>query len=99
MRATGREAYAATQAGDRVDSTSQQSAAVAGGRRLRFNPLQPDVLANPYPSYARMRAEAPVLFDRRFGWLIFRYDDVAAALKDPRLSARRPAPGDPIPRT
>jgi cytochrome P450 len=46
-----------------------------------------------------MRAEAPVLFDRRFGWLIFRYDDVAAALKDPRLSARRPAPSDPIPRT
>jgi pimeloyl-[acyl-carrier protein] synthase len=72
---------------------------VAARRRPRFNPLQPDVLADPYPSYARMRAEAPVLFDRRFGWLIFRYDDVAAALKDPRLSARRPAPDDPIPRT
>jgi cytochrome P450 len=72
---------------------------VAARRRPRFNPLHPEVLANPYPSYARMRAEAPVLFDRRFGWLIFRYDDVAAALKDPRLSARRPAPSDPIPRT
>jgi cytochrome P450 len=46
-----------------------------------------------------MRDEAAVLFDRRFGWLIFRYDDVAAALKDPRQSARRPAPGDPIQRT
>ena len=39
------------------------------------------------------------MFDRRFGWLVFRYDDVAAALKDPRLSARRPAPDDPIPRS
>jgi hypothetical protein len=67
-----------------------------GGRR--FHPLRPDVLADPYAVYTRMREEAPVLWDRRFGWLIFPYDDVAAALKDPRLSARRPAPEDPIPR-
>jgi len=67
-----------------------------GGRR--FHPLRPDVLADPYAVYKRLREEAPVLWDRRFGWLIFPYDDVAAALKDPRLSARRPAPEDPIPR-
>lgn len=45
--------------------------------------------ANPFPYYARMRAEAPVLrVDAgRFGpaWLITRYDDVAAALVDDRL--------------
>ncbi|WP_437507943.1 cytochrome P450 family protein [Sorangium sp. So ce1099] len=45
--------------------------------------------ANPYPLYARLRAEAPVvrvvLSDRKPAWLVTRYADVASALKDPRL--------------
>jgi cytochrome P450 PksS len=45
--------------------------------------------ANPFPTYARLRAEAPVLRviagDRKPAWLVSRYGDVAAALKDPRL--------------
>jgi cytochrome P450 len=45
--------------------------------------------ADPYPFYARLRAEAPVyrvvLPDKRPAWLLTRYDDVAAALKDERL--------------
>lgn len=48
------------------------------------------VRADPYPLYARLRKEAPVcrvragsLFDF---WLITRYDDVVAALRDERLS-------------
>jgi cytochrome P450 PksS len=45
--------------------------------------------ADPYPFNARLRAEAPVyrvtLPDRRPAWLVTRYDDVAAALKDERL--------------
>jgi cytochrome P450 PksS len=45
--------------------------------------------ANPYPFFARLRAEAPVhrvrLPGRQSAWLITRYDDVASALKDPRL--------------
>jgi cytochrome P450 PksS len=49
--------------------------------------------ADPYPFYARLRAEAPVfcvtLPDRRPAWLITRYDDVAAALKDERLAKDR----------
>ena len=65
----------------------------------RFHPLRADVLADPYPAYARMRERAPVVWDRRFGWLVFRYDDVAASLRDPRLSAHRPGPDDRIPRT
>jgi cytochrome P450 len=56
------------------------------------------VLANPYPAYVQLREQAPVLWDRRFGWLIFRYEDVARCAGDPRLSARRPGPDDPIPR-
>jgi cytochrome P450 PksS len=45
--------------------------------------------ANPFPFYARLRAEAPVypvtLQDKRRVWLIARYEDVAAALKDERF--------------
>jgi cytochrome P450 len=45
--------------------------------------------ANPYPFYARLRAESPVhrvtLPDKQRAWLVTRYDDVAAVLKDGRL--------------
>ncbi len=45
---------------------------------------------DPYPMYARLRAEAPVCEVRAgvFGraWLITRYEDVAAALRDERLT-------------
>jgi cytochrome P450 len=50
--------------------------------------LQPEHLANPYPLYARLRAEDPVYWDERWGsWVLTRYADVVAALHDPRLSA------------
>jgi cytochrome P450 len=46
----------------------------------------PAFKANPYPFYARLRAEAPVwratLRDRRTAWLVTRYEDVARMLKD-----------------
>ena len=42
--------------------------------------------ADPYPFYARLRAEAPVfrvtLPDRQAAWLVTRYDDVSRVLKD-----------------
>ncbi|MBI3836984.1 MAG: cytochrome P450 [Planctomycetia bacterium] len=45
--------------------------------------------ANPYPFYARLRADEPVyritLADKQPAWLITRYDDVAATLKDERF--------------
>ncbi len=50
----------------------------------------PQFKANPYPFYARLRAEAPVyritlpIFQR--AWLVTRYDDVLTALKDERFS-------------
>ncbi len=49
--------------------------------------------ADPYPFYARLRAEAPVfavaLGDGRTAWLISRYDDVAAVLRDERFAKDR----------
>ncbi len=51
----------------------------------------PQFKANPYPFYARLRAEAPVYRYRsrllsRHTWLVTRYDDVLAVLKDERLA-------------
>jgi len=49
----------------------------------------PRFKAGAYPFYARLRAEQPVhrvpLPGRQTGWLITRYDDVAAVLKDERF--------------
>jgi cytochrome P450 PksS len=57
------------------------------------NIASPAFKANPYPFYARLRAEAPVytvtLPDRQTAWLVTRYDDVAAVLKDERFAKDR----------
>ncbi len=49
--------------------------------------------ANPYPYYARLRAEAPVhrvsLPGKQTTWLVTRYDDVSAMLKDDRFVKNR----------
>jgi cytochrome P450 len=49
--------------------------------------------ANPFPFYARLRSEAPVyrtiLPDKQSAWLITRYDDVFAVLKDERFGKDR----------
>ncbi len=50
----------------------------------------PRFRANPYPFYARLRAEAPV-FRTKLAfwlpvWLVTRYDDVLTVLKDKRFS-------------
>jgi cytochrome P450 len=53
------------------------------------NIASPAHKAAPYPFYARLRAESPVhkvtLPDKQDAWLITRYADVAAALKDERF--------------
>jgi len=50
----------------------------------------PAARADPYPIYHRMRTEAPLLWDASAGlWLLTRYADVHAALRDPRLGAER----------
>jgi cytochrome P450 len=48
---------------------------------------------NPYPIYARLRAGAPVcrvrLPDKQTAWIVTRYEDAVAVLKDPRLANDR----------
>ncbi|SES49266.1 hypothetical protein SAMN04487818_1267 [Actinokineospora terrae] len=49
------------------------------------------VMSDPYPAYARLRAESPVYYDEQLnGWVLTRYDDVTAALRDHEtFSSRR----------
>ena len=49
-----------------------------------FDPFAPDVVADPYPHYARLRDEAPVCFiESQDMWMVTRHVDVAAVLHDP----------------
>jgi cytochrome P450 len=53
-----------------------------------FNPLDPAFIADPYPAYARLRDEDPVHWSELLqGWVITRFDDVAAVLRDPSMSS------------
>ena len=57
---------------------------------VQFNPSLPEVQADPYPFYKRLREEDPVHWSEPLdGWVLTRYDDVEAVLRDPRFSADR----------
>jgi pimeloyl-[acyl-carrier protein] synthase len=57
-----------------------------------YHLLDPEVLANPYPLYRRLRTEAPVHWDPYLhAWIITRYHDVATVFR--QFSAdRTPSP-------
>jgi cytochrome P450 len=57
-----------------------------------YHLLDPEVLANPYPLYRRLRTEAPVHWDPYLhAWIVTRYQDVVTVLT--RFSAdRTPTP-------
>ncbi len=51
---------------------------------FHFDPLRSPHLENPYPIYARAREEAPVFFSPiHDAWVVTRYADVLAILRDP----------------
>ena len=50
-----------------------------------FNPMDPEFLADPYPTYHRLREEDPVHHSPLDFWVLTRYEDVAAVLRDPRF--------------
>ncbi len=51
--------------------------------------LSPELMADPYAGFARMREQAPLLTGSMMGgpplWLVTRYDDVRTVLTDPRF--------------
>ena len=67
-----------------IEATDDTSAAEAVVRELFFTP---EGRSNPYPSYHRLRELAPVFrSDKLQSWLLTRYDDCKAALRDPRMA-------------
>ncbi|MUN35617.1 MULTISPECIES: cytochrome P450 [Actinomadura] len=53
---------------------------------LAYDPWSPDFVANPYPVFEWLRDERPVFFHEPSGqWVISRYEDVNALLRDRRL--------------
>jgi cytochrome P450 len=56
-----------------------------------YDPLDPGVLADPYPAYARLRELGPVR-DSAGTWLFSTYEHVSSLIRDPRLTALRPPP-------
>ncbi len=56
----------------------------------QYNPFIPEIHANPYPMYSRLREEDPVHWSELMdSWILTRYEDVAAVLRDSRFSANR----------
>jgi len=73
-------------------SRADRTARARGGRaRARFDPFSAPFRSDPHASYRRLRRTDPVHWGvppipRLDGsWYVFRYADVAAGLKDPRL--------------
>jgi cytochrome P450 len=60
---------------------------------IAYDPRRPEVVADPYPAWERLREEDPVHWSESLGgWVLTRYADVRAALADARLSADRITP-------
>jgi pimeloyl-[acyl-carrier protein] synthase len=53
---------------------------------VTFNPMDPAFVADPYPTYRQLRTEDPVHHSPMGFWVLTRYEDVVAALRDPRLA-------------
>ena len=52
---------------------------------FQFNPMDPEFVADPYPTYHRLRVEDPVHHSPLGFWVLTRYADVMGMLRDPRL--------------
>ncbi|GAA1954196.1 cytochrome P450 [Amycolatopsis minnesotensis] len=56
----------------------------------RFDPREPEVVENPYPTYARLRAAGPLCRSGAGSWAVTRHADVLRLQRDPRLGSQFP---------
>ena len=64
---------------------------------VRYDPYDYLVHEDPYPTYARLREQAPVYRnDERDFWALSRHADVLAGFQDPRLSSAYGVSIDPV---
>ncbi|RQX01605.1 cytochrome P450 [Micromonospora arida] len=56
---------------------------------VEYDPLSPEMLANPYPQYARFRRTAPIFWHEGMkSWVLSRYQDCRDVLRDNDTFAR-----------
>jgi cytochrome P450 len=54
---------------------------IANDTEVYYDPYDVDIVANPYPVYARLREEAPIYYNERYDfWALSRHADVERAL-------------------
>src|SRR3954462_3709282 len=51
----------------------------------KFEPFDPELLFDPYPTYQRLRRMSAVCRGGPATWAITRYEEIAVLLRDPRL--------------
>jgi cytochrome P450 len=57
-----------------------------------FDLMDPAHIANPYPTYATLRRDAPVFYQPQFDiWVVSRHADIVAAVKQPEIFSSRGA--------
>lgn len=57
---------------------------------VHYDPFSAEVMEDPYPVYARLRAEAPVYkLEKYDAWALSRFEDVWTLSSDPRLSVAK----------
>ncbi len=72
-----------------TESAHRDEAAIARAFDLRR--IDAEFLANPYPTYARLRAHDPVHRNPDGSWFLTRYDDVMAVYRDRRFLSDKKA--------
>ncbi|MEA2487974.1 MAG: hypothetical protein QOF16_1628 [Actinomycetota bacterium] len=74
---------------DRVHAGQDQDGLtkIASDEGWFFNPFDPEVHADPYPTYKRLRDTDPVHQSPFGGLILTRYSDMARVLRDPTMSS------------
>src|SRR3979409_2689678 len=62
-----------------------QAATAPAAAQMLFNPLSPDYIRNPYPSYERLRTLDPVHLTPHGNYLVSRHAEVSLVLRDKRF--------------
>jgi cytochrome P450 len=66
---------------------------LATNHSVYYDPYDVDINANPYPTYARLREEAPLYYNQRYDfWALSRHADVEKALINPATFSSRRGP-------
>jgi len=85
---------------DRAHKASQAGSALRGdGVTTAYDPFREPLLSDPYPFFARTRADAPVFYAPVIEhWVVARYEDVKRVLLDPEAfsAANSIAPVTPL---